>query len=83
VEECPFYTHPFSIGGKRYCIAHAHPRNFEPFQGYICLSDKKYLKDEGTLLHEVAHLIACKFPWTQPHGKEFKKVAKEIGAPLK
>ena len=46
-------------------IAHAHARYFEPFMGWICLKREEVLKDEPTLLHEVAHLIACKLPWIQ------------------
>jgi SprT-like family len=85
VEECIDLnnTNPFILSRGRIPLAHAHPRYFDPFRGWICLKEKEMLEDEGTLLHEVAHLIACKLPWIQPHGKEFKKVCREIGAPIK
>jgi hypothetical protein len=84
VEECIDYIDPNPFKYNGYIIeAHAHPLYFCPFQGWICLRKKKMLKDEGILLHEVAHLIANKLPWIRVHGKEFKKVCKEIGALIK
>jgi hypothetical protein len=65
-------------------IAHSHndPLGFR--FGWICLSKKWILENDGILLHEIAHLLVNDGrKGVRLHGKEFKKVCKEIGATIK
>jgi hypothetical protein len=59
--------------------AHSHCYWLDPYRGWICLLEEQTLKNDGMLLHEIAHLIVDKFGDLRLHSKEFNKVCKEIG----
>ena len=65
------------------CWAHCHSIKGHKHEGWICLKYKYQLREKYLLLHEVAHLIACKNWNTPQHGKRWRKVLKTIGGTLK
>lgn len=67
-------------------LAHAHSQwcwTRGKYQGWICIAKKRYLSNKLILLHEVAHLIACKSPNTPAHGKKWKQALVSIGGSFK
>ena len=63
--------------------AHAHAHFIDPHRGWICLRYKYQFREKFLMLHEMAHLIANKLSFIPDHGKEWRKVVKEIGGTFK
>lgn len=72
-----------SVIFKKGHIAHAHCYDGDAHQGWICVRCKYHLKIKMLMLHEVAHLIACKSLSTPPHGKKWREVLLKMGGTYK
>lgn len=59
--------------------AHAHNYQEDKYFGWICVRFNYSLRDKKTILHEIAHLIAC----GRGHDKVWKDTVVKIGGTYK